>query len=177
MEEIEALVRKHRFRGTSLRYNVAADQPMTKTRNGRTVLCKKIKSDILREGPLFDAVYKMHPWIEQITVNYNLQCTPHVDKNEGESLFAMFGDFEGGALAVDTPEGLQTFTAKNTWHCFNGRHQHWTQAFSGDRWSIVAYKKKNHLHGGAGKEVGAAWPGDLGPLPKHFRQEEGGHQL
>ena len=157
MEEIEALVRKHRFKGTTLRYNVASDQPMTKTKNGRTVLVKRIKSDVLREGPLFDAVLKQHPWVEQLTVNCNLQCTPHIDKNEGESLFAMLGDFEGGGLCVNTPEGLQVFSDKNTWHCFNGRHEHWTQAFSGDRWSIVAYKKKNHLNNvGTSEESRAA---------------------
>ena len=78
MDEVEILLRKHRFLGTSLRYNVASDQPQTKTRSGRTVLCKKIKSDILRSGPLFDLIAKEHPWVEQITVNYNLRCTPHL---------------------------------------------------------------------------------------------------
>ena len=55
-EEVEALVLKHRFQGTSLRCNVAMDQPQVTLKNGRTVLCKKIKSDVVRRGPLFDAV-------------------------------------------------------------------------------------------------------------------------
>ena len=162
-DEAQALVRQHRFQGTSTRHNVASDQPKTVLKNGRIVLCEKIKSDVLRKGPLFDAVAEQHPWVEQITVNYNLRCTPHVDKNEGESLFAMFGDFVGGALAVEAPDkSVKLFSHKGVWHTFNGRHRHWTQSFEGDRWSIVTYKKPKPKNGrGAGTGDLSALPADL----------------
>ena len=140
-EEIETLLKKHRFAGTTLRTNVAANNETTTTKGGRVVLANKIKSDIAREGPLFDAVQKYHPWVEQLTLNKNLQCTRHTDRNDGDSLIAFFGDFEGGGLFVETLEGVQHFTEKGVWYQYNGRNPHWTEDFTGDRWSIVAYKK------------------------------------
>ena len=103
----------------------------------------KIKSDIKKDGPLFDLVTQKHPWVEQLTLNKNLKCTRHVDRNEGESLIAFFGDFTGGGLFVETPEGLRHFTEKGVWYQYNGRHPHWTEDFEGDRWSIVAYKNRS----------------------------------
>ena len=135
------MLKKHRFAGTSFRINVASNDETIETPGGRTILKKKIKSDIAKEGPLFDAVVKHHPWVEQLTLNKNLKCTRHVDRNEGESLIAFFGDFTGGGLFVETPEGLKHFTEKGVWYQYNGRHPHWTEDFEGDRWSIVAYKK------------------------------------
>ena len=61
---------------------------------------------------MFDAIVKHHPWVEQLTLNKNLKCTRHVDRNEGESLIAFFGDFTGGGLFVETPEGLEHVTEK-----------------------------------------------------------------
>ena len=72
-EEIETLLRKHKFVGTSFRTNVASNDETYKTPQGRVVLKKKINSDIKKEGPLFDAVVKHHPWIEQLTLNKKLE--------------------------------------------------------------------------------------------------------
>jgi len=140
-EEIEGLLRKHRFIGTTLRTNVVANNETETLANGRVVLKKKIKSDIKKEGPLFDAVTKHQAWVEQITLNKNLKCTRHTDRNEGDSFIAFFVDYLGGGLFVETPEGLQHLTEKGIWYQYNGRHPHWTEDFEGDRWSIVAYKK------------------------------------
>ena len=41
--------------------------------NGRVVLKKKIKSDIKKEGLLFEAVTKHQEWVEQITLNKKLE--------------------------------------------------------------------------------------------------------
>ena len=87
-EEIETLLRIHRFVGTNFRVNVASNDEITETPGGRKVLKNRIKSDIKKEGELFDAVVKHHPWVEQLTLNKNLQCTRHIDRNEGESLIA-----------------------------------------------------------------------------------------
>ena len=140
-EEVEALLRKHRFAGTSFRTNVASNDETYTTPQGRVVLKKKILSDIRKEGPLFDAVVKHQPWVEQLTLNKNLKCTRHTDRNDGESLIAFFGDFTGGGLFVETPEGTEHLKEKGIWYQYNGRHPHWTEDFEGDRWSIVAYKK------------------------------------
>ena len=55
----------------------------------------------------------------------------------------MFGDFSGGGLFVETPEGIQHFTQKGVWFEFDGQHPHWTEDFTGDRYSIVAYCKSS----------------------------------
>ena len=81
--------------------------------------------------------------MEQLTLNRNLQCTRHVDRNEGTSLICFLGDFAGGGgLFVEEPEGVVHFRDKYIWYEYNGRHPHWTEPwFEGDRFSIVAYKK------------------------------------
>ena len=84
-EEIETLLKKHRFGGTSFRTNVARNDETYKTPHGRVVLKQKILSDIMKTGPLFDAVVKHHPWVEQLTLDKNLKCTRHTDRNAGES--------------------------------------------------------------------------------------------
>ena len=56
LEEIERLIKKHRFVGTQFRVNVVADAETYALPSGRLVLKKRIKSDIKKEGELFDAV-------------------------------------------------------------------------------------------------------------------------
>ena len=107
------------------------------------MLCKKIKSDV----PSFDTVAKEHSWVEQIAANCKLRCPPDRDKNEGESLFAMFGDYIGGALCVQEGYDVRTSSEKGVWHTFNGRNIHWTEPFEGDCWSIVAYTKPKPKNG------------------------------
>ena len=97
-EEIETLLRKHRFVGTTFRTNVASNDETYTTPQGRVVLKKKILSDIKKEGPLFDAVVKHQPWVEQLTLNKNLKCTRHTDRNEGESLIAFSGISRAGGF-------------------------------------------------------------------------------
>ena len=55
-DEIEELVKQHRFKGTQFRVNFVADAETYALPNGRLALKKRIKSDIKKEGPLFDAV-------------------------------------------------------------------------------------------------------------------------
>ena len=97
-DEIEALLKAHKFVGTTLRTNVASNHETVTASNGRVVLKKKIKSDIQREGPLIDAVRKHHPWVEQLTLNKNLKCTKHKDRNEGNSLIAFLRLYGRGSF-------------------------------------------------------------------------------
>lgn len=71
-------------------------------------------------------------------INKNVQMIPHKDKNNVDSsiIFGL-GDYEGGELNV---EGNKV-DIKNRLVEFDGkRHEHWTEYFSGDRYSIVIYK-------------------------------------
>ena len=143
-EEIETLLKATKFQPNYLRRNVVENPDLRLLPNGRKALKldKPIYSNVKKKGKLFEAVVKHQPWVRQITINKNLKCARHKDRNKGKSLFAMFGDFHGGGLYVDTPDGVQHFTERGVWFEFDGQHPHWTEDFTGDRYSIVAYRKR-----------------------------------
>ena len=60
-QQIETLLKAHRFVGTSFRTNVARNDETIKNPGGRTILKTQIKSDIKKDGPLFDLVTQQHP--------------------------------------------------------------------------------------------------------------------
>ena len=140
-EVLEGLLRARKFRGTKLRTNVARGAPTEKHPCGRVMLKDAVLSDVVKSGRLVNAVRKFHPWVEQLTLNKNLCCSRHTDRNEGTSLIAFFGDFTGGGLFVEEPDGVKHLQGKGIWHEYNGRHPHWTEPFEGERFSIVAYRK------------------------------------
>ena len=71
-----------------------------------------------------------------IQINKNIQCEPHVDKNNvGLSYIIAIGDYEGGDLIIEGKEHL----IKNKWLKFNGRQAHWTNPFIGTRYSIIYF--------------------------------------
>jgi hypothetical protein len=142
-ELLEALLKARTFRGTKIRTNVARGAPMEKLPSGSVMLKDAVLSDSLKKGRLFNAVSKFHPWVEQLTLNKNLCCTRHTDKNEGTSLIAFFGDFTGGGLFVEESEGVRHLTGKGIWHEYDGSNPHWTEPFEGERFSIVAYRRKS----------------------------------
>lgn len=75
---------------------------------------------------------------KSITVNKNIVCQPHVDKNnKSDSLAVAFGDYkEGGELVVSDVE----HNIKNNPIIFNGRNIHYSKPFSGgDRYSLIFY--------------------------------------
>ena len=142
-QEIEELLKNKKISPSWTRRNVVENKEFRLLANGRKALPldKPVLSQVMKKGKLFNAVVKYQPWVQQLTLNKNLKCARHVDRNNGISLFAMFGDFEGGGLFVETPEGVEHFTQKGVWFEFNGQHPHWTEDFTGDRYSIVAYCK------------------------------------
>ena len=135
------LMRKRKFQGTKLRTNVAWGQPTEKHPSGRVMLKDAVLSDVVKSGRLVNAVRKYHPWVEQLTLNKNLCCSRHTDRNEGNSLICFLGDFQGSGLYVEEPDGVKYLGGKGIWHEYNGRHPHWTECFEGERYSIVAYRK------------------------------------
>ena len=145
-EELEALLRTRTFRGSKLRTNVAKGEETEVHSSGRVMLKEPVMSDVVKSGKLFNAVKKQLPWCEQLTLNRNLCCTKHTDRNEGNSYIAFFGTFDhqlGGGLQVYEEAGTQLLRGKGVWFEYNGRDPHETEPWScgGDRYSIVAYRK------------------------------------
>src|SRR5579885_272176 len=71
-----------------------------------------------------------------ITLNKDLQCPPHVDANNvGPSLIIGLGNYHGGELVV---EGKK-YDIKNKWVKYDGTKTHWTEVFTGERYSLVYY--------------------------------------
>ena len=141
MDHLEQLVMASNPKENALRTNVQKDAQKRTLPNGRKILAKPIRSQALKAGPIFDAVKKMQPWATQITLNKNFASQAHRDKkNQGRSAIALFGNFTGGALMIQEPQGVRKITDKKKWHIFNGaRDEHWVEPFKGDRWSVVAY--------------------------------------
>ena len=76
--------------------------------------------------------------VDQVQINRNWQSPPHRDAgNLGESWIIGLGDYEGGRLFV---EGVP-YDIKNRIIEFDGkRDEHWTEFFTGCRYSVVIYK-------------------------------------
>ena len=56
----------------------------------------------------------------------------------------MFGDFTGGALLIDQPDGIRRIVERDTWFIFNGaRDFHWNEEItSGTKYSLVCFARK-----------------------------------
>ena len=71
-------------------------------------------------------------------INKNVQMIPHKDKNNVDtSLIFGLGDYQQGRLFVEgTPVDIKYKLIE-----FDGkREEHWTEFFTGDRYSVVIYK-------------------------------------
>jgi hypothetical protein len=83
-------------------------------------------------------IAETHPDFKYTTiqVNKNLECLPHIDKNNvGDSYIIALGDFIGGELTI---EG-QNYNIRNRWKRFDGRKAHWVEPFEGERYSLVFF--------------------------------------
>lgn len=74
------------------------------------------------------------------TINKNLTCLPHKDKNNiGNSLILTLGNFSGGNLII---EGKK-FDIYHRPLLFHGSNlTHWTEPFHGTRYTIIFYNIK-----------------------------------
>jgi hypothetical protein len=85
-----------------------------------------------------DLIQTIHPEFPYTTiqVNKNLQCDPHVDKNNmGPSYIIGLGDYTGGELVI---EG-KAFNIRNRFKRFDGTKGHWVNDFQGERYSLVYF--------------------------------------
>ena len=76
-----------------------------------------------------------------ITLNHNLKCLPHFDKNKGDSIIIGLGNYTGGRLILHhTDTDLEYIDIYNKPFKFNGKSiKHSTQEFIGNRWSVIYY--------------------------------------
>ena len=87
-------------------------------------------------GSLPDGFARKDVWF---TLNDNVVCAPHRDKgNVGHSLVLFLGDYEGGALHLETG---QVFETRGVWHGFDASSVvHWSDPISsGRKFSVVAF--------------------------------------
>ena len=82
-----------------------------------------------------------------IMINKNFECKPHYDAgNIGVSVMIGLGDYSGGELFIKDEE-TNKITKLQTFHNiirFDGsKYLHWTNKFSGDRFTLVFYNNIN----------------------------------
>jgi len=76
--------------------------------------------------------------VNQITINKNNRLGKHKHSNQSTLSYGyLFGDFTGGNLMIENKE----ISVRNKWFTFNGTLEHYVKEFTGDRYSIIAYKK------------------------------------
>ena len=78
----------------------------------------------------------------QITMNRNVVCEPHVDKNNSEYSYIVFlGDFRGGALVFEDSQRLEE---PYKWHRIRANElRHWNEPIlEGVKYSEILYRKK-----------------------------------
>ena len=79
-----------------------------------------------------------------LQINKNVSCARHRDNRNASdfSWIMLLGDFDGGELVVEEPEGDRVISEKNVWHKFCGRdHVHYNLPHTGTKFSVVAYSK------------------------------------
>lgn len=80
-----------------------------------------------------------------VQMNKNFKCPRHIDgTNVGESVLLCVGDYKGGELVVEYPDGDKIIDNKNGLYKFNGAlYYHSVNDFEGTRYSLVFFNNKN----------------------------------
>jgi len=92
MDRLERAVRRHVFVGSKTRTNITSAP-----RDDKGFLMEPVLSDVVRSGELFEAAKQMLPNFpfSMITVNKDLVCEPHRDRNGGPSAIVFLGRGDG----------------------------------------------------------------------------------
>ena len=127
--------------------------PEAETDDWGRFLKKALPTVTIRGGPLMTLVKKAigrsrirH--VDAITINNNLMCPRHRDRNASVSWIMHFGRFTNGRLLVEE-EGtsrVHSLGGHLKIGCFEkfwGGFVHWNEAHRGDKWSIIVYQKNN----------------------------------
>ena len=149
MEELQSLVKDHKWWRNGFRTNLDTDQThRRRDRNGREWLKYTFApcSNTIREGPILECVREqLGAQINAVCLNKKRAESPpmskHTDgKNSGPSWVCLWGDFEdGGELCL---EDGTVFAEKNKWHgpMEGGTIPHWVNPHAkGTRYSAVAF--------------------------------------
>ena len=150
MDELQSLVAAHSFYLNRFRTNLGPSAPSVY--GAKPMLLAPVLSNSVhgagrtkKQARMLELVRSLLPDLEEpvmLTLNKNVCCGKHKDnKNSSEFSYIMFfGDFEGGELVVEEPEGDRILSEKNVWHKFCGRdHFHYNMPHTGTKYSIVAY--------------------------------------
>jgi hypothetical protein len=106
-------------------------------------------SKLREDNPWFEEVIREFTFIynpdfeyNQVVINRNFECEPHVDANNvGVSSIIGLGEYGGGCLNVQIDnENTKVVDIYHSFFTFNGSiYRHWVQPFTGTRYSIVFY--------------------------------------
>ena len=92
-EKLLEMMQKRRWHGSATRLNVAGPDAATYVhKRGRKLLVEPVLSDVVKSGPIFRHVKAQLDFAEQVTLNKNLKCAKHKDRNEGFSYICFLGD-------------------------------------------------------------------------------------
>ena len=137
---LERLAKSRKITKTYTRTNLVPGAP----KDARGYLKEGLPSMTIRSGTIFRLLKEMRPDFPFNVVQLNKfsshrQCQWHVDrKNVGDSLFAMMGSFEGGALTFDDGK---LFSQKYKWYKYNGALVgHEVLPFTGERITCILYQ-------------------------------------
>lgn len=101
--------------------------------------------------PLFESVAEefsslYFPDFEWFNLQLNkcFPIPPHYDSvNVGTSIILGLGDYTGGLLNVEYPDGVKEIDIQGQTYEFDGsKYKHWVDDFTGTRYSIVFFKNK-----------------------------------
>ena len=143
MEDLERLIRAHKFTRNRNRLNLVNDEVVEYLRrDGKHHPCLKrgILSNTLKSGPILDHVRTMlGPQITRVCLNKDVECAPHRDKkNAGESYVCYFGEFTGGALCLQDGRRYEGTHVRHG--PFDGASiLHWNEKHEGIKYSVVAF--------------------------------------
>ena len=170
LQQLETLVRAHRWQRNKTRVNISKDVVIHR---GRPFLQKSLKTNTLRSGPIVDLCRAwLGDHVNSVTLNKNVTCCAHRDgRNAGESQILFLGDYDNrdGAGSLELEDGM-VFSETGVWHRIDGsRLLHWSverhPSDMGDKCSVVAWR-------GWERKAGHARPDatDFAPRSKQRRR-------
>jgi hypothetical protein len=140
MQELLSRLERRSFHPYCLRRNIVLPEDRLER---KSVKLARAQSNTLcpeREPRLWDLIQSLAPEEGmRVLVNKNVKCEPHRDNNEGHSYIMFLGDYEGGELVF---EGGPTLSERNVWHKIDGQMMHWNLPHTGDKYSVVLYRRK-----------------------------------
>ena len=144
MDELELMVRAHRFTSNRNRLNLVNEEVveyLCKDGKRHPCLKKGILSNTVKNGAILEHVRTMLGCeIKRVCLNKNVQCAAHRDKkNAGESYVCYFGDnLKGGALCL---QDGRRYEGTHVWHGpFDvASILHWNEKHEGIKYAVVAF--------------------------------------